>query len=199
MYIDPQLGGLLLEPLFRLQASPSYKAPYPVTDLGAFPNRRLEALIIERSKGSNYPNVTIGNSHHNQRVERSYLSCSSRVSSLLILLNLFRIGKYVDHDICPRSCQWRWWPDKQIRTYEAPIGYLWRANKSGQYSQLTSWANYLSNSTLYTADECVVLSLIHFAESLNNINSDHLLMDCRAAIRQTSPSRELSLSQPCQR
>jgi hypothetical protein len=35
MYIDPNLGGLLLEPLFRLQASPDYKVPYAVTDLGA--------------------------------------------------------------------------------------------------------------------------------------------------------------------
>ncbi|KAF8263272.1 hypothetical protein EI94DRAFT_1704113 [Lactarius quietus] len=33
MYIDPGLGGLLLEPLFRLQASPSYKIPYAATDL----------------------------------------------------------------------------------------------------------------------------------------------------------------------
>ena len=46
MYIDPRLGGLLLEPLFRLQASPSYKVPYPVTDLGASPIQRLETLII---------------------------------------------------------------------------------------------------------------------------------------------------------
>jgi hypothetical protein len=55
MYIDPRLGGLLLEPLFRLQASPSYKIPYPVTDLGVSPNRRLEALIIEDLKGRNTP------------------------------------------------------------------------------------------------------------------------------------------------
>ena len=55
MYIDPRIGGLLLEPLFRLQASPSYKIPYPVTDLGASPNRRLEALIIEDLKGQNTP------------------------------------------------------------------------------------------------------------------------------------------------
>ena len=51
MYIDPSLGGLLLEPLFQLQASPSYKIPYAAADLGASPNRRFEALIIEEVKG----------------------------------------------------------------------------------------------------------------------------------------------------
>ena len=35
MYIDPKLGGLLLEPLFRLQASPKYTIPYSAPDLGA--------------------------------------------------------------------------------------------------------------------------------------------------------------------
>ena len=34
MYIDPKLGGLLLEPLFRLQASPKYTIPYSAPDLG---------------------------------------------------------------------------------------------------------------------------------------------------------------------
>jgi hypothetical protein len=35
MYIDPKLGGLLLEPLFRLQASPNYTISYAASDLGA--------------------------------------------------------------------------------------------------------------------------------------------------------------------
>ena len=35
MYIDPKLGGLYLEPLFRLQASPAYTNPYAAPDLGA--------------------------------------------------------------------------------------------------------------------------------------------------------------------
>ncbi|KAH9021900.1 hypothetical protein EDB85DRAFT_2120054, partial [Lactarius pseudohatsudake] len=35
MYIDPTLGRLLLEPLFRLQASPNYTIPYAAADLGA--------------------------------------------------------------------------------------------------------------------------------------------------------------------
>ena len=35
MYIDPKLGGLFLEPLFRLQASPTYTNPYAAPDLGA--------------------------------------------------------------------------------------------------------------------------------------------------------------------
>ncbi|KAI9433017.1 hypothetical protein H4582DRAFT_2188442 [Lactarius indigo] len=54
MYIDPTLGRPLLEPLLRLQASPNYTIPYAATDLG-----------------SSYPNVTIGNSNHNQGVEQS--------------------------------------------------------------------------------------------------------------------------------
>jgi hypothetical protein len=36
MYIGPKLGGLLLEPLFRLQASPNYTIPYAAPDLGMF-------------------------------------------------------------------------------------------------------------------------------------------------------------------
>jgi hypothetical protein len=40
MYIDPKLGGLLLEPLFRLQASPKYTAPYAAPDLGASQSSR---------------------------------------------------------------------------------------------------------------------------------------------------------------
>ena len=35
MYIDPKLGGLLLKPLFRLQASKDYTIPYAAPDLGA--------------------------------------------------------------------------------------------------------------------------------------------------------------------
>ena len=35
MYIDPMLGGLFLEPLFRLQASPMYTNVYASPDLGA--------------------------------------------------------------------------------------------------------------------------------------------------------------------
>ena len=38
MRIDPKLGGLLLEPLFRLQASPEYTIPYAAPDLGASQN-----------------------------------------------------------------------------------------------------------------------------------------------------------------
>ena len=34
MYIDPRLGAPLLEPLFRLQASPNYTIPFAAADLG---------------------------------------------------------------------------------------------------------------------------------------------------------------------
>ena len=40
VYIDAKLGGLLLEPLFRLQASPKYTIPYAAPDLGASQNQR---------------------------------------------------------------------------------------------------------------------------------------------------------------
>ncbi|KAH9027643.1 hypothetical protein EDB85DRAFT_2276653 [Lactarius pseudohatsudake] len=54
MYIDPGLGGLFLEPLFRLQASQIYTNLYAAADIG-----------------SNYPDVTLTNSAHNQGVEHS--------------------------------------------------------------------------------------------------------------------------------
>jgi len=34
MYIDPSLGAPLLEPLFRLQASPKYTIQFAAADLG---------------------------------------------------------------------------------------------------------------------------------------------------------------------
>ncbi|KAH9996263.1 DUF1793-domain-containing protein [Russula vinacea] len=54
MYIDPSLGAPLLEPLFRLQASPNYTIPFAAADLG-----------------SKYPNISGSNSNHNQGVEQS--------------------------------------------------------------------------------------------------------------------------------
>ncbi|KAH9066438.1 hypothetical protein EDB87DRAFT_1591261 [Lactarius vividus] len=58
MYIDPDLGGLLLEPLFRLQASPKYTNPYAAQDIG-----------------TNIPMFqSINNSPHDQGVEeREYV------------------------------------------------------------------------------------------------------------------------------
>ncbi|KAI9431942.1 hypothetical protein H4582DRAFT_1214353 [Lactarius indigo] len=54
MCIDPELGGLFLESLFRPQASPKYTNPYAAADLGG-----------------DYPDVTFTNSAHNQGVEQS--------------------------------------------------------------------------------------------------------------------------------
>ncbi|KAH8995309.1 hypothetical protein EDB92DRAFT_1943297 [Lactarius akahatsu] len=54
MYIDPGLGRLFLEPLFRLQASQIYTNLYAAADIG-----------------TNYPDVTLTNSAHNQGVEHS--------------------------------------------------------------------------------------------------------------------------------
>ncbi|KAH9020444.1 hypothetical protein EDB85DRAFT_2194688 [Lactarius pseudohatsudake] len=54
MYIEPGLGRLFLEPLFRLQASQLYTNLYAAADIG-----------------TNYPDVTVTNSAHNQGVEHS--------------------------------------------------------------------------------------------------------------------------------
>ncbi|KAH9027633.1 hypothetical protein EDB85DRAFT_2291503 [Lactarius pseudohatsudake] len=54
MYIEPGLGRLFLEPLFRLQASQLYTNRYAAADIG-----------------TNYPDVTVTNSPHNQGVEHS--------------------------------------------------------------------------------------------------------------------------------
>ncbi|KAF8263273.1 hypothetical protein EI94DRAFT_1598265 [Lactarius quietus] len=96
MYIDPGLGGLLLEPLFQLQASPRYKIPYAATDLGMFWIRIFKTLIIEDLKESG-----------NMLIMTYAYARASGDGSL--------ISKY--------------------------------------YSLLKSWADYLSNSTLYTTDE----------------------------------------------
>ncbi|KAI9459208.1 hypothetical protein BJY52DRAFT_1119183 [Lactarius psammicola] len=98
MYIDPTLGRLLLEPLFRLQASPNYTIPYAAADLGAFQKSEcLEILVTEDMK--------------------------DRSGNMLIM------------------------------TYAHA-----RASGDGSlisryYSLLTSWADYLSNSTLVIHDQ----------------------------------------------
>ncbi|KAH9021634.1 hypothetical protein EDB84DRAFT_1274897 [Lactarius hengduanensis] len=98
MFIDPTLGRPLLEPLFRLQASPSYTIPYAAADLGASQKlESLEALIAKDAK--------------------------DRTGNMLIM------------------------------TYAHA-----RASGDGSlisiyYSLLTSWADYLSNSTLVIHDQ----------------------------------------------
>jgi hypothetical protein len=75
MSIAPSLGGLLLEPLFRLQASSNYTIPYAAADLGVsrvYMNFR-DTVFRSSALGSNYPNVSGRNSNHSQGVERSYL------------------------------------------------------------------------------------------------------------------------------
>ncbi|KAH9052587.1 hypothetical protein EDB87DRAFT_1570373 [Lactarius vividus] len=98
MYIDPDLGGLLLEPLFRLQESPKYTNPYAAQDLG-----------------TSYPDVSISNSPHNQGVEET--------GNMLIM------------------------------TYAHARASGNRGLISRYYDLLTSWADYLSNSTLFTHDQ----------------------------------------------
>ena len=48
MYIDPTLGGPLLEPLYQLQASRNYTIGYAAADLGAPPiNTNIEISYSE--------------------------------------------------------------------------------------------------------------------------------------------------------
>ncbi|KAI9507330.1 hypothetical protein F5148DRAFT_1205922 [Russula earlei] len=54
MYFDPDLGGLLLEPLLRYQASSSYTKPYAALDAGTL-----------------YPNTSFTNAAHPQGVEQT--------------------------------------------------------------------------------------------------------------------------------
>ncbi|KAH9990995.1 hypothetical protein BJV74DRAFT_977866 [Russula compacta] len=98
IYIDPSLGAPLLEPLFRLQASPNYSVPYATADLG-----------------SSYPSVTGSNSSHDQGVEQS--------GNMLIMTYAYA-----------------------------------RASGDGSlisryYSLLTSWADYLIDTTLFIDDQ----------------------------------------------
>ncbi|KAH9021897.1 hypothetical protein EDB85DRAFT_2293347 [Lactarius pseudohatsudake] len=125
MYIDPTLGRLLLEPLFRLQVSPNYTIPYAAADLG-----------------SSYPDVTISNSYHNQGVEQS--------GNMLIM------------------------------TYAHARATGDGANKNtGQYSLLTSWADYLSNSTLVIHDQSS-------ADGLTTTNQTNLAIKGIIAIKAMS-------------
>ncbi|KAI9430131.1 hypothetical protein H4582DRAFT_2104007 [Lactarius indigo] len=124
MYIDPKLGGLLLEPLFQLQAPPIYTNPYAAPDLG-----------------TNYPNVTISNSTHDQGVEHS--------GNMLIM------------------------------TYAHA-----RASGDGSfisryYDLLTSWADYLCNSTLLIRDQSS-------AEGLSTNNQTNLAIKGIVAIKAMS-------------
>ncbi|KAI9434452.1 hypothetical protein H4582DRAFT_2080813 [Lactarius indigo] len=122
MYIDPKLGGLLLEPLFQLQAPPIYTNPYAAPDLG-----------------TNYPNVTISNSTHDQGVERWYRCRWSCTVITDLTYSLRRFREYVDHDLCPRL---------------VPVEMV--ALSADTMIFLTSWADYLCNSTLLIRDQCVV-------------------------------------------
>ena len=107
MYIDPTLGGLLLEPLFHLQASPSYQVPYAAADLGAYLNRRVEALVIEDVKGRITP-MSQSAIHLMAKELSVCISLAGLAYHRSIPYCLYRVSKYVDHDLCLRSCKWRW-------------------------------------------------------------------------------------------
>ncbi|KAI9434461.1 hypothetical protein H4582DRAFT_779038 [Lactarius indigo] len=122
MYIDPKLGGLFLEPLFRLQAPLNYTNPYAAPDLG-----------------TNYPNVTINNSTHDQGVERNML-----------------IMTYAHARACGDG--------SLISRY---------------YGLLTSWADYLSDSTLLIRDQSS-------ADGLSADNQTNLAIKGIVAVRAMS-------------
>src|SRR5712691_10401157 len=73
MYIDPSLGGPLLEPLFRLQASRN-NVTSSAADIGACRIiMNIDMIFRPFAVGSNYPSVSGSNSNSNQGVERLYL------------------------------------------------------------------------------------------------------------------------------
>ncbi|KAI9446258.1 hypothetical protein H4582DRAFT_1804781 [Lactarius indigo] len=124
MYIDPDLGGLLLEPLFRLQVPPKYTNQYAAQDLG-----------------TSYPNVVVSNSPHNQGVEDS--------GNMLIMT-------------CAHA------------RASGDINLIKR-----HYDLLTSWANYLSNSTLFMGDQ-------YSADGLSVDNQTNLAIKGIIAIKAMS-------------
>jgi len=76
MYIDPHLGAPLLEPLFRLQASPDYSIQYAPKDLGM--SQRLWHRDANKRRilglhciGTFYPRINASQSTHSEGVERS--------------------------------------------------------------------------------------------------------------------------------
>ncbi|KAH9022178.1 hypothetical protein EDB85DRAFT_382728 [Lactarius pseudohatsudake] len=139
MYIDPKLGGLLLEPLFQLQASPNYK--YAAADLGL-----------------GYPNVTISNSgHHSQGIEQS--------GNMLIMTYAYArasgdgslIGRY--------------------------------------YSLLTSWADYLSNSTLLNHDQTSADGLVTKNQTnlaIKGIIAIEAMSKMSSVVKQTTDAEKYS-------
>ncbi|KAN0137135.1 protein of unknown function (DUF1793) domain containing protein [Lactarius tabidus] len=124
MYIDPKLGGILLESLFRPQASPKYTIPYAAPDLGL-----------------KFPNVTLSNSAHTQGVE---------VSGDMLIMTYAHARASGD--------------DSLIIRY---------------YSLLTSWADYLSNTTLLTPDQ-------FSADGLSGANQTNLAIKGIIAIEAMS-------------
>ncbi|KAH9001076.1 hypothetical protein EDB92DRAFT_1788007, partial [Lactarius akahatsu] len=124
MYIDPDLGGLLLEPLFRLQASPKYTNLYAAQDLG-----------------TDFPDVSVSTSPHNQGVEES--------GNMLIM------------------------------TYAHARASGNSSLISRYYDLLTSWADYLSDTTLLIHDQ-------YSAEGRSNDNQTNLAIKGIIAIKAMS-------------
>ena len=149
-------------------------------------------------EGSSYPNVTISNSYHSQGVERLYFPFWPRLS-LIDSSCLCRVRKYVDHDLRPRSCKWRWQPHKQIRTY----WLVFTSVKDQQYHAVFS-ADFLGwlLVQLDTYDPWSVrcfhtwfLLLITWM----TFNTGPLRMDWRPTTKRISQSRVLSRLRPCQK
>ena len=110
MYIDPNLGKPLLDPLFRLQASPNYSVQYAAGDLGM------------SYKGDNTESYT---TFQDQAILMSLPACQSTSTALnvcgpprIAILSLnsvwCRDREYADHDLCSRPSKRRWKPHTQI-------------------------------------------------------------------------------------
>jgi hypothetical protein len=110
MFIDPDLGAPLLEPLFRLQASSfNNSVQYAAGDLGKSRMNSKSTIFRPYIVGSNYPNVTSTNSTHNKGVERPYLSIEF---CTFLTRPSHRDREYADHDIRLCTRYWGWKPHK---------------------------------------------------------------------------------------
>ncbi|KAH8977286.1 hypothetical protein EDB86DRAFT_3167651 [Lactarius hatsudake] len=106
----------------------------PLFQLQASANYTI--LYAAADLGSSYPNVTISNSNHNQGVEQS--------GNMLIMTYAYARatgdGGLITRYVCTELLS---------RLLSPPVSGL----KTRQYSLLTSWADYLSNSTLVIHDQ----------------------------------------------
>ncbi|KAI9464134.1 hypothetical protein BJY52DRAFT_1114957 [Lactarius psammicola] len=141
MYIDPKLGGLLLEPLFQLQASPRYRIPYAAADLASVSLLRVLSIT-----------------------DLFLMTCTESGNMLIMTYAYARATG--DGSLISRY-----------------------------YSRLTSWADYLSNYTLYTPDETSADGLTINAQTnlaIKGIIAIKAMSNMSSVVNQTADANKYS-------